>query len=269
MEDHFGQLVLNICNLPLRSESLTNPIFVALNIVSHPDSQYRSKVMIVPVYPFSTELPAITGKNKSKKTNLRELLTAEQHDVLMVELDKNAFPTKERRDRIASDLGIEPKTVQIWFQNQRQKCRRSVRNARAKQERQLREQMQKMSPMMSWCGIPVSACPPPTPKLSYDGPDRCAELNALVDAAVEELIELEREKSVHHSLKSITLYTKEPTKASSPTSSTASLLRAVPVSLLKGQSIKSNKSSPTTSPRLKTLQPRSQPNNESIHQVKP
>mmetsp|Transcript_48408 Transcript_48408/g.104912 ORF Transcript_48408/g.104912 Transcript_48408/m.104912 type:complete len:497 (-) Transcript_48408:271-1761(-) len=53
-------------------------------------------------------------------------LLAEVRDVLLHVYERDPYPTAELRWELASTLGITPRKVQFWFQNQRQRGRRSV-----------------------------------------------------------------------------------------------------------------------------------------------
>ncbi|KAJ2014031.1 hypothetical protein GGI06_003665, partial [Coemansia sp. S85] len=56
-------------------------------------------------------------KGKRKRAN------AQQLDVLNKVFSTTSFPSTELRTRLARDLGMTPRTVQIWFQNKRQASR--------------------------------------------------------------------------------------------------------------------------------------------------
>ncbi|KAJ2745453.1 hypothetical protein GGI20_002160 [Coemansia sp. BCRC 34301] len=56
-------------------------------------------------------------KGKRKRANAHQL------DVLNKVFSKTSFPSTELRNRLARDLGMTPRTVQIWFQNKRQASR--------------------------------------------------------------------------------------------------------------------------------------------------
>ncbi|KAJ1670042.1 hypothetical protein GGF38_001802 [Coemansia sp. RSA 25] len=56
-------------------------------------------------------------KGKRKRAN------AQQLDVLNKVFASTSFPSTELRNRLARDLGMTPRTVQIWFQNKRQASR--------------------------------------------------------------------------------------------------------------------------------------------------
>ena len=60
---------------------------------------------------------------KAMKKRCRTVMTPSQSRVLRKVLDQTAFPSTEIRENLAKLLGMKPRTVQIWFQNQRQKSR--------------------------------------------------------------------------------------------------------------------------------------------------
>lgn len=56
----------------------------------------------------------------------RTVLTAKQHRILTNFFSECAFPDSEQRARLGRHLEMTPRTVQIWFQNQRQKVRSTM-----------------------------------------------------------------------------------------------------------------------------------------------
>ena len=56
-------------------------------------------------------------------------MSREQIDILTRVVEHTAFPRRETRVRLAESLGVAEKHVRIWFQNQRQKCKRLMREA--------------------------------------------------------------------------------------------------------------------------------------------
>ncbi|ELA41836.1 uncharacterized protein VICG_01188, partial [Vittaforma corneae ATCC 50505] len=59
------------------------------------------------------------GVKKRKRT----VLTARQHKILLKSFEGCAFPDAEQRLVLGRILSMSPRTVQIWFQNQRQKVK--------------------------------------------------------------------------------------------------------------------------------------------------
>ncbi|PIA16204.1 Homeodomain-like protein, partial [Coemansia reversa NRRL 1564] len=59
--------------------------------------------------------PHIKGKRKRASPHQLKVL----NDIYL----KTAFPSTETRNRLARELGMTPRTVQIWFQNKRQASR--------------------------------------------------------------------------------------------------------------------------------------------------
>lgn len=57
------------------------------------------------------------------KKRCRTVMTPNQSRILRKVLEQTAFPSTEIREGLAKMLGMKPRTVQIWFQNQRQKTR--------------------------------------------------------------------------------------------------------------------------------------------------
>lgn len=55
----------------------------------------------------------------------RTTLNSKQYSTLLKYFQKSQFPDSEQRIGLANILGISPRSVQIWFQNQRQKTKNS------------------------------------------------------------------------------------------------------------------------------------------------
>lgn len=230
-------------------------------------------------------LQAVFDQQNNKKRS-RVILSNAQQEVLSRVLDVEAFPSKEKRIQLAQQLGIEARTVQIWFQNQRQKVRKTARMRRLDRyhEQQQQRKMMASRMMMEWSAAAAAGSPNmpgvsgmmATPKLSYSGPDRSEELNALVDAAVDELTKnfsqvasaitgkpVETGKQVE-SVSAPTTPTPVIAPAKSNETPQERLLKAIPLSLLRSPKFRPRQhKSANTSPKLKTLQPRSQPNTGS------
>lgn len=221
----------------------------------------------------SIELPAglraAFDQQNSKKRN-RVSLTNVQQQTLSHALDINAFPDKEKRAQLAQQLGIEARTVQIWFQNQRQKVRKTARLKRLDRHHQMQPKMMSPPMLMGWSGNSPTmiVAPAASPRLSYSGSDQSEELNALVDAAVEELARnFEQVSSAISGMQkesdsAPTIHSPAPRQPDETPHER--LLKAIPLSLLRSPKFRPRPhKSANNSPRLKTLQPRSQPNNES------
>ncbi|KAI9294983.1 hypothetical protein K502DRAFT_283456, partial [Neoconidiobolus thromboides FSU 785] len=52
--------------------------------------------------------------------NQRWKVTKEQAKLLNSILKKNYYPNTQLRNKLAKELALSPRTVQIWFQNKRQ-----------------------------------------------------------------------------------------------------------------------------------------------------
>lgn len=63
----------------------------------------------------------LEGENGRKRT--RTLMSPFQTRVLRKVLQKTAFPSVTLRNNLSKLLGVPSRTIQIWFQNQRQKAR--------------------------------------------------------------------------------------------------------------------------------------------------
>ena len=56
--------------------------------------------------------------------------TQMQIDYLETEYAGNHYPTQEHRTTIAHSIGIDPRQVQVWFQNRRQKAKKNAHAAK-------------------------------------------------------------------------------------------------------------------------------------------
>jgi Homeodomain len=80
--------------------------------------------------------PFILPNGAIYKKRVRTVMTPAQSDSLKKYFRMNNFPTTEMRQSISEALGMKPRTVQIWFQNQRQKMKSIVsEEAKAQQRR--------------------------------------------------------------------------------------------------------------------------------------
>lgn len=66
------------------------------------------------------------GKRDGEKES-RITFTEEQIDALNNVFKEEAYPDAKRRNALARDLGIDPKKVRIWFQNERARAVKSGR----------------------------------------------------------------------------------------------------------------------------------------------
>lgn len=61
-----------------------------------------------------------------KKKRTRTLTTSNQSSVLLALLAKTPFPTTAEREEVGRAIGLTARKVQVWFQNQRQKQKKST-----------------------------------------------------------------------------------------------------------------------------------------------
>lgn len=66
------------------------------------------------------ENPNLEKYFEVKKRN-RTVMSPSQSKVLKNYFLRNMFPSTEAREELAKMLGMKPRTIQIWFQNMRQK----------------------------------------------------------------------------------------------------------------------------------------------------
>lgn len=61
--------------------------------------------------------------NENFKKRNRTVLTRENKLYLEIYFEKNRFPSTTERTKIAKKMSVKPRTIQIWFQNARQKLK--------------------------------------------------------------------------------------------------------------------------------------------------
>jgi hypothetical protein len=61
--------------------------------------------------------PRKSTLTQQQKNNKRQRATQDQLVLLEIEFNKNPTPTAATRERIASDINMTERSVQIWFQN--------------------------------------------------------------------------------------------------------------------------------------------------------
>jgi hypothetical protein len=84
-----------------------------------------------PPYHESSPSPRYSPTIKAK----RKRASAVQLDALNRVFAKTFFPSTETRNELARQLGMSPRTVQIWFQNKRQSIRTRERSITSKEKR--------------------------------------------------------------------------------------------------------------------------------------
>ncbi|KAJ2790662.1 hypothetical protein H4R20_006979, partial [Coemansia guatemalensis] len=136
--------------------------------------------------------PQIKGKRKRASPHQLKVL----NDIYL----KTAFPSTETRNRLARELGMTPRTVQIWFQNKRQASRqrdghhsrntKSMAASMANVNSFGRQYTKSLSPSSSHSPSPVAVSSMPLAKSARSdslsrssSSPQARQLMALVDAA--------------------------------------------------------------------------------------
>jgi hypothetical protein len=73
-----------------------------------------------------TRKSTLTQQQKNQK---RQRATQDQLVLLEIEFEKNPTPTAVTRERIAQDINMTERSVQIWFQNRRAKIKNLVKKS--------------------------------------------------------------------------------------------------------------------------------------------
>lgn len=78
------------------------------------------------LYPSPDSDPQEPHK-KTYKKRIRTVMTTLQSKTLRNAFKRNHFPSTDAREELARSLGMSARSVQIWFQNQRQQVRNRYR----------------------------------------------------------------------------------------------------------------------------------------------
>lgn len=73
--------------------------------------------------PFSSSEDGYDNDEQYCFKRTRTTMSNTQHNMLLKVFEMDQFPSTEVREDIARKLMLKPRTVQIWFQNQRQKMK--------------------------------------------------------------------------------------------------------------------------------------------------
>lgn len=139
------------------------------------------------------------GLFKAVKKRTRSVLSPYQHSILQREFAKEPFPSKVKREAMGKHIGCSQRTIQIWFQNQRQKTRITGQAMKAAVSMATPSHPSRSVPLYTMPMVMPAkgmifpkhfASNPPSPSLSYEGNDTFEGLNALVDVAMAELVNL-------------------------------------------------------------------------------
>ncbi|KAJ3367128.1 hypothetical protein GGF32_000190 [Allomyces javanicus] len=87
-----------------------------------PPATEDASMMLLAAGPATTTTASTPPPPPPRRRN-RTIMSAFQTCVLRRVLALTAFPSTQVREMLAAELGMPPRTVQIWFQNQRQKAK--------------------------------------------------------------------------------------------------------------------------------------------------
>ncbi|KAM0089047.1 Transcription factor [Aspergillus fumigatus] len=86
-------------------------------------SPSNSSVTTAPSTSTSRRPPRKSTLTQQQKNNKRQRATQDQLVTLELEFNKNPTPTAATRERIAQEINMTERSVQIWFQNRRAKIK--------------------------------------------------------------------------------------------------------------------------------------------------
>lgn len=81
------------------------------------DGSFPSPTSHAPPVSATCRPPRKSTLTQQQKNNKRQRATQEQLATLELEFNKNPTPTAATRDKIAQDINMTERSVQIWFQN--------------------------------------------------------------------------------------------------------------------------------------------------------
>jgi hypothetical protein len=82
-----------------------------------PDSTPSPSTSSATAHSSARRPPRKSTLTQQQKNNKRQRATQDQLVLLEIEFNKNPTPTAATRERIASDINMTERSVQIWFQN--------------------------------------------------------------------------------------------------------------------------------------------------------
>ena len=104
---------LNMLDSPLRHHGSQSPAAFEMMTTSTP-SPVAASSMGQPGSRRPARKSTLTQQQKNQK---RQRATQDQLNTLEVEFNKNPTPTAAVRERIATEINMTERSVQIWFQN--------------------------------------------------------------------------------------------------------------------------------------------------------
>lgn len=121
-QDNIYQHRLEDSNLIINEEEIdsSSPI---LSCITHSDDQSISPLSSPLDHSNNAFQNGQECPTQPSSRRTRTILTPYQSRVLKRVLDQTLFPSTELRNSLATMLNIRPRTIQIWFQNQRQKAK--------------------------------------------------------------------------------------------------------------------------------------------------
>jgi hypothetical protein len=87
---------------------------------------YNGETSFIDLNPQDFERQRIERETNGAKKRTRTMMTPFQNKVLRRILARTCFPSATLRNSLSQMLGISSRTIQIWFQNQRQKAKQKL-----------------------------------------------------------------------------------------------------------------------------------------------
>ncbi|ROT38981.1 homeo protein [Sodiomyces alkalinus F11] len=104
-------------------DTIPTPISSAHKMSQTPSPSSTSSMSFNNPAVQSKRLPRKSTLTQQQKNQKRQRATQEQLTILEMEFNKNPTPTAQVRERIAEEIDMTERSVQIWFQNRRAKIK--------------------------------------------------------------------------------------------------------------------------------------------------
>ena len=119
-EDQMDHLPENVSDADF--SDFTSPQRLCSSLDSSP-ADPNSRLSLSEESPSLNSSRSTHGSPSKSRRRSRTVMTPSQTRILLAVLDETYFPTNEQREQLSKILQIPQRTIQVWFQNQRQKAK--------------------------------------------------------------------------------------------------------------------------------------------------